>query len=124
MTVRYTEEHEWILAEGTTGTVGITHHAQQQLGDIVYVELPEVGRRVAKGEAVAVVESVKAASEVYAPASGRVIAVNGELAEHPELVNRDPEGAGWFFRLELADPSELEGLMDADAYRAFLATFA
>ncbi|GBD44430.1 Glycine cleavage system H protein [bacterium HR40] len=124
MTVRYTEEHEWILAEGTTGTVGITHHAQQQLGDIVYVELPEVGRRVAKGEAVAVVESVKAASEVYAPASGRVIAVNGELAEHPELVNRDPEGAGWFFRLELADPSELEGLMDADAYRAFLATLA
>lgn len=124
MTVRYTEEHEWILAEGTTGTVGITHHAQQQLGDIVYVELPEVGRRVAKGEAVAVVESVKAASEVYAPASGRVIAVNGELAEHPELVNRDPEGAGWFFRLELADPSELDGLMDADAYRAFLATLA
>lgn len=122
MTVRYTREHEWIRVEGNVGTVGISNHAQEQLGDIVYVELPEVGRDVKKGEQAAVVESVKAASEVYAPASGRVVEVNGELADRPELVNQDAEGAGWFFRLELADPSELDDLMDADAYRAFLET--
>ncbi len=122
MTVRYTKDHEWIRVEGNLGTVGISEHAQEQLGDIVYVELPEVGREVKKGEQFAVVESVKAASEVYAPASGRIVEVNGELSEKPELVNQDAEGAGWFARIELADPAELDDLMDADAYRRFLET--
>lgn len=122
MTVRYTKDHEWIRVEGNLGTVGISGHAQEQLGDIVYVELPEVGREVKKGEQFAVVESVKAASEVYAPASGRIVEVNGELPEKPELVNQDAEGAGWFARIELADPAELDDLMDADAYRRFLET--
>lgn len=122
MTVRFTKDHEWIRVEGNLGTVGISEHAQEQLGDIVYVELPEVGREVKKGEQFAVVESVKAASEVYAPASGRIVEVNGELPEKPELVNQDAEGAGWFARIELADPAELDDLMDADAYRRFLET--
>lgn len=120
MSVFYTKDHEWIRVEGKIGTVGISRHAQEQLGDIVFVELPEPGTEVKKGQQAAVVESVKAASEVYAPVSGKVIEANGELAERPELVNEDAEGAGWFFKLELADPSELDGLMDADAYARYL----
>ena len=119
MSVYYTKEHEWIRVEGDTATVGITDFAQGQLGDIVFVEVPEAGRSVAKGGEAAVVESVKAASDVYAPVSGEVIEGNPALADDPALVNTDPEGAGWFFRLRLSDESELGGLMDADQYRAF-----
>jgi len=119
MSVYYTEEHEWIRAEGDTATVGITDYAQGQLGDIVFVELPEPGQRLDKREAAAVVESVKAASEVYAPVSGEVTQSNEALVDDPALVNGDPEGEGWFFRLRLSNPSELEGLMDAEAYKAF-----
>jgi glycine cleavage system H protein len=120
MTVYYTKEHEWIRVEGDTGTVGITDHAQSQLGDIVFVEVPEAGRQVDKGGEAAVVESVKAASDVYAPVGGEVIEGNGALADEPSLVNTDPEGAGWFFKLRLSDPAQLEELMDAEAYRAHL----
>jgi glycine cleavage system H protein len=119
MTVHYTREHEWIRMDGDTATVGITDFAQGQLGDIVFVELPEAGRQVTKGGEAAVVESVKAASDVYAPVSGEVTEANGALADEPALVNSDPEGEGWFFRLRLSDPSELDGLMDAEAYKAF-----
>ena len=119
MTVHYTEEHEWIRVEGDTATVGITDFAQGQLGDIVFVELPEAGRQVSKGAEAAVVESVKAASDVYAPVTGEVVEANQALSDDPALVNTAPEGDGWFFRLRLADPSELDGLMDADAYQAF-----
>jgi glycine cleavage system H protein len=119
MTVHYTEEHEWIRVDGTEATVGITDFAQGQLGDIVFVELPEAGRQVSKGGEAAVVESVKAASDVYAPVSGEVIEANQALSDDPSLVNTAPEGDGWFFKLRLSDPSELAGLMDADAYRAF-----
>ncbi len=121
MSVYYTKEHEWVRVEGDSGTVGITDFAQGQLGDIVFVEVPEAGRQVDKGGDAAVVESVKAASDVYAPVSGEVIEGNGALADEPSLVNTDPEGEGWFFKLRLSDPSQLEGLMDADAYRAFCA---
>jgi glycine cleavage system H protein len=117
--LKYTREHEWCRVKGNRAVIGITDHAQDQLGDIVYVELPEVGRVVARGEGFAAVESVKAASDVYAPVSGEVVAVNAALAGAPETVNADAQGAGWFARLRLADPSELDGLMDADAYRAF-----
>ncbi len=120
MTTYYTEEHEWIRVEGEQATVGISDHAQEQLGDIVFVELPEVGKKLAKGEQAAVVESVKAASEVYAPVGGEVTEVNSALEEKPELVNQDAEGEGWFFRMKLADPGELEGLMDRDAYEKFV----
>ena len=119
MTVHYTEEHEWIRVEGDTATVGITDFAQGQLGDIVFVELPEAGRQVTKGGEAAVVESVKAASDVYAPVDGEVLEPNQALADDPSLVNTDPEGEGWFFRLRLADTSQLDGLMDADAYKSF-----
>jgi glycine cleavage system H protein len=119
MTVHYTEEHEWIRVEGDEATVGITDFAQGQLGDIVFVELPEAGRRVTKGGEAAVVESVKAASDVYAPVDGEIVEPNPALGDDPSLVNTDPEGDGWFFRLRLADPSQLEGLMNADAYKAF-----
>ncbi|HEY0149619.1 MAG TPA: glycine cleavage system protein GcvH [Allosphingosinicella sp.] len=119
MTVHYTEEHEWIRLEGDTATVGITDFAQGQLGDIVFVELPDAGRQVIKGGEAAVVESVKAASDVYAPVTGEVTEANGALSDDPSLVNTDPEGEGWFFRLRLADTSELDGLMDADAYKSF-----
>jgi glycine cleavage system H protein len=122
MTRLYTKDHEWIEADGETATVGITDYAQAQLGDIVFVELPEPGRRVTKGGEAAVVESVKAASDVYAPVSGAVTESNAALADDPALVNSDPEGAGWFFRMTLSDPSELEGLLDGDSYRAYLAT--
>ena len=119
MTVHYTEEHEWIRVEGDSATVGITDFAQGQLGDIVFVELPEAGRQVSKGGEAAVVESVKAASDVYAPITGEVTEANQALSDDPSLVNSDPEGEGWFFRLRLSDASELDGLMDAEAYRAF-----
>lgn len=118
----YTKDHEWIELDGETATVGITDYAQGQLGDIVFVELPEAGRAVTKGGEAAVVESVKAASDVYAPVSGTVTETNPALADDPALVNTAPEGDGWFFRMTLSDPSELDGLMDADAYQAFLGT--
>jgi glycine cleavage system H protein len=120
MTVRYTKEHEYIRMEGDTGVVGITDYAQGQLGDVVFVELPEVGRRVAKGDEAAVVESVKAASEVYAPVSGEVIAVNEALESAPGAVNEDPAGRGWFLKLKVRDPSELDDLLTEEQYRAFV----
>ena len=119
MTVYYTKEHEWIQVEGDSATVGITDYAQSQLGDVVFVEVPEAGRQLSKGGEAAVVESVKAASDVYAPVSGEVIEGNQALVDQPDLVNTDPEGEGWFFRLRLAGTSELDGLMDQSAYRAF-----
>jgi glycine cleavage system H protein len=118
----YTVEHEWIDVDGDTATVGITDYAQGQLGDVVFVDLPDVGKVVAKGGDAAVVESVKAASDVYAPVSGTVTEVNAVLADEPALVNTAPEAEGWFFKLTLADAAELEGLMDKAAYDAFLAT--
>ncbi len=118
--VRYSEEHEWIRLEGDVGVVGITDYAQDQLGDVVYVELPEVGRRVEKAAEAAVVESVKAASEVYAPAAGEVVAVNEALHDDPSTVNSDPEGAGWFIKIKLDDAAEVDRLMDAEAYRKYL----
>ena len=124
MPVYYTKEHEWVRVEGEVGTVGISHHAQEQLGDVVFVELPEVGRRLAKGEAAAVVESVKAASEVYAPVGGEVTERNERLLEDSALINSDAEGEGWFFKLRLADPGEAEGLMDRTAYDAYLETLS
>ncbi|MCC2976876.1 glycine cleavage system protein GcvH [Sphingomonas sp. PL-96] len=117
----FTEEHEWVEVDGDVATVGITEYAQSQLGDIVFVEVPDEGRELSKGDEAAVVESVKAASDVYTPASGTVIEGNAALADSPALVNEDPEGDGWFFRLTLSDPSELEELMDADKYAAFVA---
>ena len=122
MTTRYTKDHEWIRLDGEVATVGITEHAQSQLGDIVYVELPEIGRKVEKGGEAAVVESVKAASDVYAPASGEVIAVNDSLGSVPAAINEEAEGKGWFFRLKLTAPGELDGLMSAEQYKEFLAT--
>jgi glycine cleavage system H protein len=116
MTTRYTKDHEYIRIEGDTGTVGITDYAQSQLGDVVYVELPAVGKSVAKGGEAAVVESVKAASEVYAPVSGEVTAVNSALEGAPGTVNEDPVERGWFFKLKLANASELDGLMGEDEY--------
>jgi glycine cleavage system H protein len=120
MTVRYTKEHEYIRVEGDTGVVGITDYAQGQLGDVVFVELPEVGRTVAKGGEAAVVESVKAASEVYAPVSGEVIAVNYELEDAPGTVNEDPTGRGWFLKLKVENLSELDDLMTEEQYREFV----
>jgi glycine cleavage system H protein len=121
MTTYYTEEHEWIAVEGESATVGITDYAQGQLGDVVFVEVPEAGRQVSKGGEAAVVESVKAASDVYAPVSGTVTEGNQALADQPDLVNSDPEGEGWFFKLTLADTGELEGLMNADRYKEYCA---
>ena len=118
----FTQEHEWIEVDGDVGTVGISDYAQGQLGDIVFVDVPEEGKELAKGDEAAVVESVKAASDVYAPASGTVIEGNPALADDPSLVNSDPESDGWFFRITLSDPSELEELMDEAAYEAFVAT--
>jgi glycine cleavage system H protein len=116
---RYTEDHEWVMVSGGEATVGISDHAQEQLGDIVFVELPEVGKTLSKGKEAAVVESVKAASEIYAPADGEVTAVNEALNDEPGKVNSDPEGDGWFFKMKLSDPSQVEKLMDAAAYKAF-----
>lgn len=117
---RYTSEHEWIRLDGDTATVGISAYAQEQLGDVVYVELPEVGRKVAPGDDMAVVESVKAASEVYAPVAGEVAEVNGALADTPETINSDAEGAGWFVKLKGVDRAALGDLMDADAYKKYV----
>ena len=119
MTVYFTKEHEWIKVDGDVATVGISDFAQAQLGDIVFVEVPAAGAEVSRGGEVAVVESVKAASDVYAPASGTVIEGNQALVDDPALVNSDAEGEGWFYRLRLSDPEELGGLMDADQYKAF-----
>jgi glycine cleavage system H protein len=119
--LRFTKDHEWISVEGDTATVGITNHAQEQLGDVVFVDLPAVGKQVTKGGDAAVVESVKAASEVYAPVSGEVVAINGELSGDPSLVNRAAEGEGWFMKLKLKNTSELSDLMDKAAYDKFVA---
>ncbi len=116
----FTQDHEWIEIDGETGTVGISDYAQSQLGDIVFVEVPEKGKSLSKGDDAAVVESVKAASDVYAPVSGTVIEGNAALADDSSLVNSDPEGEGWFFKLTLADASELDQLMDEAAYAAFV----
>jgi glycine cleavage system H protein len=118
MTVLYTEDHEWLRIEGDVATVGITDYAQQQLGDVVFAEPPKVGKQFKKGEAAAVVESVKAASDVYAPVSGEIVATNDQLGTEPALINSDPAGKGWFFKIKLANKSELDGLMDEAAYKA------
>ena len=117
----FTEDHEWIDVDGNVGTVGISEYAQGQLGDIVFVDVPEDGKELAKGDEAAVVESVKAASDVYSPVSGAVLEGNPALADDPSLVNSDAEGDGWFFRITLSDASELESLMDESAYEAFVA---
>ena len=122
MTVYYTREHEWIRVEGDTATVGISNHAQEALGDIVFAEAPEAGRQVSKGQEAAVVESVKAASDVYAPVSGEIVEGNPAIADDPSVINSDPEGGGWFFRIKLSNPGELEGLMDEAAYRDWVQT--
>ena len=118
----FTDQHEWIEVDGDAGTVGITDYAQGQLGDIVFVDVPEAGKTLSKGDDAAVVESVKAASDVYAPASGEVTEGNAALAEQPDLVNSDPEGEGWFYKVTLSDSSELESLMDEAAYKDFVAS--
>jgi len=117
----FAKDHEWIRVDGDVGTVGISDFAQQQLGDVVFVELPDVGRKFAQNDEAAVVESVKVASEVYTPVSGEIVEINGELDESPELVNSDPAGAGWFFKIRIADAAEPEELMDEAAYKAFVA---
>ena len=119
MSTKFTEDHEWVAVDGDVATVGITKYAAEALGDVVFVEVPEVGASFAKGDDMAVVESVKAASDVYAPIGGEVTEGNGTLADAPETVNEDPEGAGWFAKLKVADKAELDGLMDAAAYKAF-----
>ena len=119
-TMKFSKEHEWIRVEGGVATIGITQHAAEQLGDLVFVDLPDVGKTVASGDEAAVVESVKAASEVYAPVSGEVVEVNSVLADEPGKVNESPEGDGWFMKLKLSDASELDGLMDEVAYKAFV----
>jgi len=116
----FTKDHEYIRVDGDIGTIGITSHAQEQLGDVVFVELPDVGRKVEQKEAMAVVESVKAASEIYAPVSGEVVEANADLAENPALVNEEAEGKAWFFKLRIADKSQLDGLMDRAAYEEFV----
>jgi len=118
--IRYSKDHEWVRREGDDAVIGITDYAQNQLGDVVYVELPAVGRALEQGGDAAVVESVKAASEVYAPVAGTVTAVNELLSGEPGRVNADPEGEGWFFRVKLSDPKQLDGLMDAAAYKSFV----
>ena len=117
---RYTKDHEWVRLDGEIATVGIADHAQQQLGELVFIELPELEREVAAGEACAVVESVKAASDVYSPLAGRIAEINETIVEDPEIVNHDAEGEGWLFRLELDDVESFEELMDQDAYDEFL----
>ncbi|HEY7750529.1 MAG TPA: glycine cleavage system protein GcvH [Aestuariivirgaceae bacterium] len=120
-TLHYTKDHEWIRVDGDTATVGITNYAQEQLGDVVFVELPAVGKKLAKGAEAAVVESVKAASDVYAPVSGDVIEVNSAIVAEPAKVNQDPQNSAWFMKIKLADKKELEALMDEAAYKTFLA---
>jgi glycine cleavage system H protein len=122
MTTYFTPEHEWIKVDGDTATVGITDHAQEALGDIVFTEIPEAGKQLSKGQEAAVVESVKAASDVYSPVTGEVTEGNQAVADDPSLVNSDPEGAGWFFKIRLTDAGELDGLMDEGAYREWVKT--
>lgn len=122
--LRFTKDHEYIRIDGDTGTVGITDYAQGQLGDVVFVELPTVGKRVEKGAEVAIVESVKAASEIYAPVGGEVVAINETLENAPGAVNEDPAGRGWFLKIRIKDPTELDGLMDEAAYQVHLAAMA
>jgi glycine cleavage system H protein len=117
---RYTKEHEWVCVEGGTGTVGITFHAQEQLGDIVYVDLPKVGAQVQQGGSLGSVESVKAVSDIYSPVSGEVTAVNETLAEAPEKLNHDPHGDGWLVKIRLSNPAAVQGLMDAAGYQAYV----
>ena len=120
MSTKYSEDHEWITVKSNIGTVGITDFAQQQIGDIVFVEMPEIGAKLNKGDEAGIVESVKAASAIYSPISGEVIEINGSLEVAPEMVNSDPTGAGWFFKVELSNASELNQLMDEVAYKAFI----
>jgi glycine cleavage system H protein len=122
--IRFTKEHEWVRLDGSVATIGITGHAQEQLGDVVFVELPEIGRDVAAEEACAVVESVKAASDVYAPLTGKVVETNQTIVDDPSVVNRDAEGEGWFFRVELSDTAAFAALMDQAAYQEYLGTLA
>ena len=122
MSLYFTKDHEWIRVEGDVATVGISDHAQAALGDIVFAEVPEAGRTLAKGDDAAVVESVKAASDVYAPVSGEVVEGNSAVADDPSLINSDPQGAGWFFKMKLSDESELAGLMDEAAYQDWCKT--
>jgi len=122
MSLYFTKEHEWIRVDGDVATVGISNHAQEALGDIVFAEVPDAGKTLSKGDDAAVVESVKAASDVYAPVGGEVVEGNAALVDDPSLINRDPEGEGWFFKLKLSDTSELDGLMDEAAYRDWVAT--
>ena len=122
MSLYFTKDHEWIRVEGDQATVGISKHAEEALGDIVFAEAPEAGRSLTKGGDCAVVESVKAASDVYAPASGEVTEANPAIADDPSVINRDPEGEGWFFKMRLSDPGELEGMMDEPAYREWVQT--
>lgn len=121
MTIKYTPDHEWIKVDGDIATVGITHHAQDALGDIVFVDLPEVGKTFAQKDAIAVVESVKAAADIYMPANGEVLEVNEALRDDPSLANSDPLGSGWFFKFKLANPSELDAMMDETSYASFAA---
>ena len=121
MSAKYSKDHEWVVVEGGIATIGITNHAQEQLGDVVFVELPAIGKKVEKDAEAAVVESVKAASEVYAPVSGEVVDVNKELEGDPAMVNRDAESGAWFMKVKLSNPSELDGLMDKAAYDKFIA---
>jgi glycine cleavage system H protein len=118
---RYTKEHEWIRVDGTTGTVGITDYAQHELGDVVFIELPKVGTHLHASEVLGTVESVKAVSEIYSPASGEVLEVNGSLADAPEKINQDPHGAAWLVKIKLENPAEVSALMDAAAYEAYIA---
>jgi glycine cleavage system H protein len=118
-TTYYSEEHEWITVDGDTGTVGITDYAQEQLGDVVFVDIAKVGEEVAKGDDVGVVESVKAASDIYSPVSGTITEANAALDDAPETVNAEAQGGGWMFKITLSDPGELDGLMDADGYKKF-----
>ena len=120
MTIKYTNEHEWIRVDGDVGTIGITNYAQEQLGDVVFVDVPQVGRKVTKGESIAVVESVKAASDIFAPVSGEIVEANGALTDSPGDVNAEPMGKGWFFKIRLSNKSELVGLMDEAAYNTFV----
>ena len=122
MTTYFTKDHEWVRVDGDQATVGISNHAQEQLGDIVFAEVPEAGKQVSKGAEAAVVESVKAASDVYAPVSGEVTESNAAVADDPAIINRDPEGEGWFFKLKVANAAELDSLMDEDAYREWVKT--
>ncbi len=120
MSVKFTEEHEWITVQGGVATVGITTHAAEQLGDVVFVDLPAIGKKVEKGKEAAVVESVKAASEVYAPIDGEIVAVNTAIADEPSLVNSDAEGGAWFMKIKIANPSQLDSMMDRAAYDKFV----